>query len=944
MTNYPDHNMPESFDDYELGMGATGRRDNAPRTKANTPRPDREAAEPRTLRNEARAAEPRRRPAGSAPAGASTKRPAPARRPKKPSYGLKDFICDYRTHFAAGVFLCVAAVVMICVSVSFLFNGKLDQSVTHGRTIAEIVDSGAELANAGGAVGARIAHFLMVDTLGIGSFILAVYIFLIGLWAIRAIRIDFITLTFKSLYSAVAVSLIAGLLTFNTESFFHFGGNHGYYINDMIQRFAGSLGAYAVALVLLGGLVAIYLHPLRTFFRIAIRAFRGVREKLPDGLGEKVSSLVKPSPVSISSLDEGDEPLSTADVDTEDAAEDESTEEISERDENAASDSEPAREGFGMAAIEALDDEDERPARGETQLPEVESREVPATPAPQAIRTQERAATPVAVQTPHTGPALTITNIATPDSLEHEVQELDMPEIHDGDHLGLDSPYDHRAELGNYKAPSTEILIDRPAAVKINTQEQQEKTDLIVNALRSYGVEIAEVKATIGPTVTLFEIVPAEGVKIAKIKNLEDDIAMNLAALGIRIIAPMPGKGTIGIEVPNRDPQIVGIRTVLESEAYERAKHKMALPMALGATISNDIFIADLTKMPHLLVAGATGQGKSVGLNAIITSLIYAKHPSELKFVLIDPKRVEFSVYKALENHYMAKVPGEDNPIITDPMKAVSTLQSLCEEMEARYDLLSDAGVRDIAKYNERFCQRRLTHHKGHRYLPYIVIIVDEFADLTMVAGKDVSLPIARIAQKARAVGMHMILATQRPSTDVITGMIKANFPGRIAFRVQQMVDSRTILDSPGANRLIGRGDMLFSNSGQMERVQCALVDTEEIEAIVDTIGSQVGYATAYELPEPPAAEGTGGPVDLMGGSVEISKRDDTFMQCARFVGTQNVASTSMLQRKFKIGFNRAGRIMEDLQNLGIVGPPNGSNPRQVLMTTDEVEQVLSNL
>ncbi len=519
-----------------------------------------------------------------------------------------------------------------------------------------------------------------------------------------------------------------------------------------------------------------------------------------------------------------------------------------------------------------------------------------------------------------------------------------MPEIHDGAHLGLDSPYDHRAELGNYKAPSTEILIDRPAAVKINTQEQQEKTDLIVNALRSYGVEIAEVKATIGPTVTLFEIVPAEGVKIAKIKNLEDDIAMNLAALGIRIIAPMPGKGTIGIEVPNRDPQIVGIRTVLESEAYERAKHKMALPMALGATISNDIFIADLTKMPHLLVAGATGQGKSVGLNAIITSLIYAKHPSELKFVLIDPKRVEFSVYKALENHYMAKVPGEDNPIITDPMKAVSTLQSLCEEMEARYDLLSEAGVRDIAKYNERFCQRRLNPHKGHRYLPYIVIIVDEFADLTMVAGKDVSLPIARIAQKARAVGMHMILATQRPSTDVITGMIKANFPGRIAFRVQQMVDSRTILDSPGANRLIGRGDMLFSNSGQMERVQCALVDTEEIEAIVDTIGSQVGYATAYELPEPPAAEGTGGPVDLMGGSVEISKRDDTFMQCARFVGTQNVASTSMLQRKFKIGFNRAGRIMEDLQNLGIVGPPNGSNPRQVLMTTDEVEQVLSNL
>lgn len=939
MTNHYNHNSADAFDDYELGMGGA-----TVRTKNNTPRGESPRERVRTLRSEARDTrdrsrtddarrqEPRRRPTSGQ--GATTKRPAQARKPQKPAYGFKDFLADYRTHLAFGLLLCVLALVMVGVSVSYFFNGQLDQSVTHGRTISEIVESGEPVGNAGGAVGARLAHFLMVDTLGIGSFVIAVYIFLVGLWIIRAIRINFIALTFKSLYSAVAISLILGLLTFHTEGFFHLGGNHGYHINDMIQRFAGALGAYAVALVLLGGLVAIYLHPLKTFFSAAIRAFRGVKEHIPEGLGEKVGALVKPSsPVSLTSLD--DSVAESADeVDEADEPEEPTDEELPddepEDSDETEEEEERAHEEYRAPDLEALDDTDEeKPAYVEEVVEEVKKAATPLAPA---------------AYTAPAGPVLTITNMATEGDTEHEMQPLEYPEIKDGDHLGLDRPYDHRAELGNFKTPPTEILIDRPAAVQINEEEQKEKTDMIVNALRSFGVEIAEVKATIGPTVTLFEIVPAEGVKIAKIKNLEDDIAMNLAALGIRIIAPMPGKGTIGIEVPNSHPQIVGIRTVLESEAYARAKAKMALPMALGATISNDIFIADLTKMPHLLVAGATGQGKSVGLNAIITSLIYAKHPSELKFVLIDPKRVEFSVYKALENHYMAKLPDEDNPIITDPMKAVTTLQSLCEEMEARYDLLSDAGVRDLAKYNERFCQRRLNPEKGHRFLPYIVIIVDEFADLTMVAGKDVSLPIARIAQKARAVGMHMILATQRPSTDVITGMIKANFPGRIAFRVQQMVDSRTILDSPGANRLIGRGDMLFTNGGQMERVQCALVETEEIEAIVDHISGQIGYNTAYPLPEPPATENTGGPVDLSGGSFDVSKRDETFMQCARFVGTQSVASTSMLQRKFKIGFNRAGRIMEDLQNLGIVGPPNGQNPRQVLMTTDEVEQVLNNL
>ncbi len=921
---------PQSFDDYELGMGGLPSR---PQPKGRIADRKHEGEKKTKYSQERPKKASGRNDSHARTGGATTKRPAPARKAAPPQYGIKDFFTDYRTHLAFGLLLCVIAVVMVGVSVSYFFNGQLDQSITHGRTIREIEASGDEVGNAGGIVGARLASFLMVDTLGIGSFILALYIFLLGLQCMHAVKLNIITLTFKSLYSAIAISLIMGLLTFHSEGFFHLGGNHGYYINDMIQRFSGGLGAYAVAVVLFGGLVAIYLHPLQTFFRVALSTFRGVRSKLPESLGDKVGSLRKSSPVTISSLDEAEEePVnaeeSSADEPQEETEEEENTEEPGEKEETE--EKEDGRD-YEAPDINALGDRD---SDDEDAPSDDERTEIPFT-----------VNLPKAPEANPTSPVLTITNMATGEDDVHELPD-EGPEIHDGDHLGLDTVYDHKAELGNFKAPKTALLIDRPASVPIDEVEQEKNKNMIVEALRSFGVEIAEVKATVGPTVTLFEIVPDKGVKISRIKNLEDDIAMNLAAQGIRIIAPMPGKGTIGIEVPNASPQIVGIRTVLESEAYQRAKSKMALPMALGATISNDIFIADLTKMPHLLVAGATGQGKSVGLNTIIMSLIFAKHPSELKFVLIDPKRVEFSVYKALENHYMAKLPDEDNPIITDPMKAVSTLQSLCEEMEARYDLLSTAGVRDIAKYNERFCQRRLDPHKGHRYLPYIVIIVDEFADLTMVAGKDVSLPIARIAQKARAVGMHMILATQRPSTDVITGMIKANFPGRIGFRVQQMVDSRTILDAPGANRLIGRGDMLFSNSGQMDRVQCALVETEEIEAVVDHISEQIGFQTAYPLPEPPAGDGAGGLVELggFGGSGEVSKKDETFMMCARFVGTQSVTSTSMLQRKFKIGFNRAGRIMEDLQTLGIVGPPNGNNPRQVQMTSDEVEQVLSNL
>lgn len=518
------------------------------------------------------------------------------------------------------------------------------------------------------------------------------------------------------------------------------------------------------------------------------------------------------------------------------------------------------------------------------------------------------------------------------------VTVVDEPEqapagVAPGEHSGIVNPYDHRADLSRYRMPGIDLLDERDSGPVTNDTEQAENKDMIVNTLKSYNIPIAKIEATVGPTVTLYEIVPAEGVRIAQIKNLEDDIALSLAALGIRIIAPIPGKGTVGIEVPNRDPRTVSIRTVLGSRKFSECK--MKLPMAMGTTINNQVFIRDLADMPHLLVAGGSGQGKSVGLNCIIASLLYYKHPSELKLVLIDPKMVEFSRYARLANHYLAKLPYTEDPVVTDPIEAVATLNSLCIEMDNRYRLLRDAGAVKVEEYNRKFTQRQLNPEQGHRYLPYIVIIVDEFADLIMTAGKEVSTHIARIAQKARAVGMHMIIATQRPSTDVITGMIKANFLGRIAFRVQQMVDSKTILDRPGANQLIGRGDMLFSHNGKLERVQCAFIDSDEVDRITRFVDDQVGYPEPYLLPEPPRDDAS----DI---SFDINHRDERFDECARFIVTQQTASTSSLQRRYGIGYNKAGKIMDQLEAAGIVGPAMGSKPRAVLVDSITLETILN--
>jgi S-DNA-T family DNA segregation ATPase FtsK/SpoIIIE len=524
------------------------------------------------------------------------------------------------------------------------------------------------------------------------------------------------------------------------------------------------------------------------------------------------------------------------------------------------------------------------------------------------------------------------------------VQQAETPAaatITHGAHISIESGEEYAPELDlpDYKFPTLDLLEDRTQeTIALNKEELEANKAQIEKTLNSFGITIQRITATVGPTVTLYEIVPAEGVRISKIRNLEDDIALNLAALGIRIIAPIPGKGTIGIEVPNANKQIVSMRTLLSSEKF--VNNKMSLPIALGKQINNENYIVDLATMPHLLMAGATGQGKSVGINAILVSLLYKKHPSQLKFVMVDPKKVELSVYRLIEKHFLAKLPNEEEAIITDTKKVINTLNALCIEMDNRYELLKEAGTRNIKEYNEKFIARRLNPEKGHAYLPFIVLVVDEFADLIMTAGKEVEMPIARLAQLARAVGIHLIVATQRPSVNVITGTIKANFPARIAFKVSAKVDSRTILDAGGAEQLIGRGDMLVSHGSELLRLQCAFVDTPEVEEIVNFIGKQRGYPHAFELPEYVGEDGDGD-----GKSIDLTNIDKLFKDCARTVVYTQSGSTSNLQRKFNLGYNRAGRIMDQLEAAGIVGPAIGSKPREVLYSNEmELEQFLESL
>ncbi len=528
------------------------------------------------------------------------------------------------------------------------------------------------------------------------------------------------------------------------------------------------------------------------------------------------------------------------------------------------------------------------------------------------------------------------------DDVELEITEtIEEKQVDEsGEHFGLDTLFDPKLELSDFKLPPLDLLKNYGDEDNVvDREELEDNKKRIVETLANYNIEIAKIQATIGPTVTLYEIVPAAGVRISKIKGLQDDIALSLAALGIRIIAPIPGKGTVGIEVPNKKPQTVSMRTIIGSEKFQN--NKFALPFGIGKTIANESYVADLAKMPHILMAGATGQGKSVGLNAIIASLLYSKHPAELKFILVDPKKVELSLYRKIERHYLAKLPDAEDAIITDVRKVVRTLNSLCIEMDNRYELMKDAGVRNIKEYNEKFISRKLNPNDGHRFMPYIVLVVDEFADLIMTAGREVEGPIARLAQLARAIGIHLIIATQRPSVKIITGTIKANFPARIAFRVISRVDSATILDSNGAEQLVGRGDMLMSTGQDLVRLQCPFIDTPEVEEICEYIGAQRGYEDAYLLPDVPDEQEDGGAKE----SMDPNERDPLFEEAARIVVQTQQGSTSMLQRKLKLGYNRAGRIIDQLEKAGIVGPFAGSKQREVKVATEfALDQFLKDL
>ncbi len=540
-------------------------------------------------------------------------------------------------------------------------------------------------------------------------------------------------------------------------------------------------------------------------------------------------------------------------------------------------------------------------------------------------------ATPVIESTPSKAPA---------SGLELEIKTADLPK--EEEVIAVDKPlmkpYDPILDLRDYKYPSLDLLENHGSEKIIqDPAELENNKNQIINTLKNYDIDIQKISATVGPTVTLYEIIPAAGVRISRIKNLEDDIALSLAALGIRIIAPIPGKGTIGIEVPNAKKTVVSMKTLLASDKF--TKNNFSLPIAIGKKIDNENFIVDLASMPHLLMAGATGQGKSVGLNAILVSLLYSKHPSQLKFVLVDPKKVELSIYKTIERHFLAKLPGEEDAIITDTKKVVHTLNALCIEMDNRYDLLKEAGCRNIREYNEKFVARKLNPEKGHQFLPFIVLVVDEFADLIMTAGKEVEMPIARLAQLARAVGIHLIIATQRPSVNIITGTIKANFPARIAFKVSSKIDSRTILDAGGAEQLIGKGDMLISYNGEIVRLQCAFVDTPEVDKIVDFIGEQRGYAQAFLLPEYIDEK------DMEGKDFDVNDKDALFEDAARLIVSSQSGSTSLLQRRMKLGYNRAGRLMDQLEAAGIVGASQGSKVRDVLVRTEaDLQELLNNL
>jgi len=817
---------------------------------------------------------------------------------------------------SAGMKLFIGSVFGLCgiwllVSfISFLATGFHDNSEIASTAIGQA----QSIKNSGGELGARISEFLINDCFGLGALVIIFWLFATSLNMFRILKFRAVNFFIKCLIALLAVSLIVGLLTISLDTSFNWGGNHGRYINEELLHLTGWYGALLVCLLTIIAFVAICLNDLRVWV-LKLKAEHDERKRIQDEKRAEEEARRQ----QIRDLAEIEEHSKDA------QSEDEISQTVSEIPVSFKEEDSPSLTYVGVVEdFEQTEQPDENDSSRTLQKPtDNETQDEADT---QNDTSEELNTSSNATATPDISTDVMKVNV---NNIEDVVNGEKRPDI-----------YDPTAELSHYKFPPYELLRDAKTRISVDQEEQIENKERIRKTLLNFDIPIVSIEATVGPTVTLYEIVPDKGVRISKIRNLVDDIALRLAAKGVRIIAPIPGKGTVGIEVANKDPQTVSMRTVIRSRKYQETKYE--LPIALGSTISGDVYISDLAKMPHLLVAGATGQGKSVGLNAIIASLLYRKHPAELKFVLIDPKMVEFSLYSAISDHYLAKLPDEEDAIITDPQKVVATLNSLCIEMDARYELLKAANVRKITEYNAKFIGKHLNPEKGHRYLPYIVVIVDEFSDLIMTAGKEVEMPIARIAQKARAVGIHMIIATQRPSTNVITGVIKANFPARMAFKVSSGVDSKTILDTTGAQQLIGRGDMLLSNNSEMERVQCAFIDTPEVEAICKHIQSQPSFGHPYLLPEPPMGGDGGTSSEAYSDGGGLGVRDPLFEEVARMVVNSNTASTSSLQRRYRIGYNRAGNIMDQLEEAGIVGPAQGGKPRAVLVDPMTLESILS--
>lgn len=804
------------------------------------------------------------------------------------------FILDERTVKLSGLLLILFSVMLLASFTSYFFSWKADQ------TIAEGGQSELQPRNVMGVLGVKLSHVFIHQWFGISAFLLIPVFLFTGvrlLYGKKLVKLSRATaiLAFLTIWGSGTLAFI-----FPTVGEGILGGRFGANLSELLNHSVGGLGTALV-----------YLFSFLAFLVIAFNSSLKI-----SWLSSKKNASETSDDSTILSPETTTEAATKVNV-------------YSHRNEILNDSVEWPEEAF-------ISDEEDLDIPLD-EIPEFEVKEILSESAYENEKSSELSELEMDISAPQAKeqPVDNIEFTLNETPATEQTSENTTPVTAD-DLVKKYGEYDPRLDLPKFTFPPLELLIDHgDQEIQINKEELEENKNRIVETLRNYNIDISKIKATVGPTVTLYEIVPAAGVRISKIKNLEDDIALSLAALGIRIIAPIPGKGTIGIEVPNQNPQVVSMASVLRHEKFLNTKFD--LPIGLGKTISNEVYIADLAKMPHLLMAGATGQGKSVGLNAILVSLLYKKHPAEIKFVMVDPKKVELTLYNLIEKHYLAKLPGEEKAIITDTKKAQNTLNSLCIEMDNRYALLENAQVRTLREYNTKFVSRQLNPLDGHRFLPYIVVVIDEFADLIMTAGKEVEMPIARIAQLARAVGIHLIIATQRPSVNIITGTIKANFPARIAFRVTSKIDSRTILDSGGAEQLIGRGDMLLSTGSDLIRLQCPFVDTPEVEKIARFIGNQPGYPEAMKLPEYVGEEG-----DPDKTKLDIGERDELFEEAARIIVQHQQGSASLLQRRLNLGYNRAGRLIDQMEAVGIVGPNKGSKAREVLIPDEyALEQYL---